>query len=407
MTGRSGVLAGCLIVAISLVGCMPGVLESLQTENRRPVASIAAPGSAAAGQTIVLDGSGSTDPDGDTLRYAWVQVVGPNVVLADANQATASFEVPTVSSDMIASFQLVVTDPAGLQDTASVSVTFSPATVPEPLEAMAGPDLQVISLSQAPLSGGSTGGVGTLRAYMWSTEALTATINEPNQPTTSFSVPAVDERTEIPFTLTVVDEAGQTSTDQLIATVHVPRVRFNMTQGGAPLGEFVVQLNPVKAPQGAPNFLGYVSSGFYDGLVFHRTIPELDPEHTYAIIQGGGFDPALVEKTPGDPIPLESNNNWSNLRGTVAYARTFEPDSATSQFFINVSDNPGFDWAGDSNPGYAVFAEVVEGMDVVDAISQVPTQDLSAAYGGSAAFKRVPVPPVVIESATIEPAGSY
>jgi cyclophilin family peptidyl-prolyl cis-trans isomerase len=133
-------------------------------------------------------------------------------------------------------------------------------------------------------------------------------------------------------------------------------------------GDIVLELNAEKAPVTVENFLGYVKKKHYDGTVFHRVIGTF-------MIQGGGFaatDGKLVEKETGKGIKNEGQNGLSNARGTIAMARTSDPNSATAQFFINVVDNgPSLDYP--SNGGYAVFGKVVEGMDVVDKIKAVPT----------------------------------
>jgi peptidyl-prolyl cis-trans isomerase A (cyclophilin A) len=154
-------------------------------------------------------------------------------------------------------------------------------------------------------------------------------------------------------------------------------------------GDIVVQLDAAKAPKSAENFLQYVKDGHYDGTIFHRVIAGF-------MIQGGGFDETMKQKATRAPIGLESRNGLSNVRGTLAMARTMVPDSATSQFFINVVDNPRLDAANspDGN-GYAVFGKVVAGMDVVDKIRAVPV-------GDKAGHQNVPQQPVVIKKATLE-----
>ncbi|MES3015677.1 MAG: peptidylprolyl isomerase [Pseudomonadota bacterium] len=154
-------------------------------------------------------------------------------------------------------------------------------------------------------------------------------------------------------------------------------------------GDIVLQLDREKAPKSVDNFLGYVKSGHYGGTVFHRVIPNF-------MVQGGGMDKELVEKKTGAPIPLESGNGLSNVRGSVAMARTSDPNSATAQFFINVQDNAFLDQANsrDGN-GYAVFGKVVEGMDVVDKIRAVPTANRGP-------HQNVPVDAVWIKKAQLE-----
>jgi peptidyl-prolyl cis-trans isomerase A (cyclophilin A) len=149
------------------------------------------------------------------------------------------------------------------------------------------------------------------------------------------------------------------------------------------LGEVVLELDAAKAPKSVDNFVQYVNAGHYNGTVFHRVIENF-------MIQGGGFSTEMKEKTTRAPIGLESKNGLTNLRGTIAMARTMDPNSATAQFFINVKDN-GFLNAANSpdGNGYAVFGKVVSGMDVVDKIRAVRT-------GNKGPFQDVPVEPVVI-----------
>jgi cyclophilin family peptidyl-prolyl cis-trans isomerase len=158
-------------------------------------------------------------------------------------------------------------------------------------------------------------------------------------------------------------------------------------------GDIAIDLYPELAPITVDNFVGYVEDGFYDGLVFHRVIEDF-------MIQAGAFDADLNQHTPtSDPIVNESSNGLSNVRGTIAMARTSEPDSATSQFFINHVDNLYLDYHYNNDPcyiGYCVFGEVVAGMDVVDAIAQVPTHSTNG-------MNDVPEEPVIIEKATVIP----
>jgi peptidyl-prolyl cis-trans isomerase A (cyclophilin A) len=152
-------------------------------------------------------------------------------------------------------------------------------------------------------------------------------------------------------------------------------------------GRIVIELQADKAPKTVANFLQYVKDGFYDGTVFHRVIGTF-------MIQGGGFTPELVQKPTRAPIPIESQNGLKNVRGTIAMARTSDPNSATAQFFINVVDNAMLDYPRPDGAGYAVFGHVVEGMDVVDKIRAVPT-------GSRGGMGDVPVAAVVIKSARL------
>ncbi len=147
-------------------------------------------------------------------------------------------------------------------------------------------------------------------------------------------------------------------------------------------GDITLQLFADKAPATVENFLAYVDNGFYTGTIFHRVIPDF-------MIQGGGFTADMTEKETLDPVKNESRNRLHNTRGTVAMARTSDPDSATSQFFINQRNNLRLDWAP-GREGYTVFGEVILGMDVVDFITTAPT-------GRVARHDDVPVEPIVIE----------
>lgn len=153
------------------------------------------------------------------------------------------------------------------------------------------------------------------------------------------------------------------------------------------LGEIKVQLNKEKAPISTENFLSYVKKKHYDGTTFHRVIKTF-------MIQGGGHLPDMTEKPTGKPIKNEATNGLSNKRGTIAMARTNDVDSATAQFFINVVDNQRLDHVDPSRYGYAVFGEVIEGMDVVDKIRDVAT-------GSKGEYQDVPTEPVLIKSVRV------
>jgi len=132
-------------------------------------------------------------------------------------------------------------------------------------------------------------------------------------------------------------------------------------------GDIKIALFPEKAPKTVENFLNYVRSGYYDGTIFHRVINNF-------MIQGGGFEPGMNQKSVGNPIENEASNGLQNTRYSIAMARTSDPHSATAQFFINVNDNHFLDFPGQDGWGYAVFGEVIEGQNIVDAIEQVETR---------------------------------
>ena len=152
-------------------------------------------------------------------------------------------------------------------------------------------------------------------------------------------------------------------------------------------GDIVIELNDEEAPLSAKNFLQYVDSGFYDGTIFHRVIPGF-------VVQGGGLESGLRRKQTEEPIQNEADNGLKNGRGTLSMARTSDPHSATSQFFINLADNAFLDHTAKSGQGwgYAVFGRVVEGMEVVDAIAGEPTGNGD-----------VPVDEIVLTKATRQP----
>lgn len=157
-----------------------------------------------------------------------------------------------------------------------------------------------------------------------------------------------------------------------------PQVKFQTS-----LGDFTVEVYPDKAPKTVENFLQYVKDKQYNGTIFHRVIGNF-------MVQGGGFTPDMNQKATREPIPLEAKNGLKNDRGTIAMARTGNPNSATTQFFINVVDNNGLNAPSPDGYGYAVFGKVTAGMDTIDKIRAVPT-----------AKQDVPVTPILINSATL------
>ena len=163
-----------------------------------------------------------------------------------------------------------------------------------------------------------------------------------------------------------------------------PRVALDTSKG-----RIVIELDAAHAPKTVDNFLSYVRAGHYDGTVFHRVIDGF-------MIQGGGFTPDMVQKPTRPPIANEADNGLKNKRGTVAMARTGDPNSATAQFFVNTVDNAFLDFRSKDPQGwgYAVFGKVVEGLDVVDAIVKVKT-------ASKGPFQDVPAEPVVIRKAAV------
>lgn len=154
-------------------------------------------------------------------------------------------------------------------------------------------------------------------------------------------------------------------------------------------GDITLKLDTENAPKTCANFIDYVKEGFYDGLIFHRVINGF-------MVQGGGFEPGMKQRPTKAPIENEADNGLKNKEGTVAMARTMDPHSATAQFFINVADNSFLDFKSKTTEGwgYAVFGEVVEGMDVVNRIKAIPTTS-------KAGMQDVPTEDVVIEKAVL------
>jgi peptidyl-prolyl cis-trans isomerase A (cyclophilin A) len=161
-----------------------------------------------------------------------------------------------------------------------------------------------------------------------------------------------------------------------------PQVLFKTS-----LGEFTVEVYPNKAPKTVDNFLRYVKDKHYDGTVFHRVMDGF-------MVQGGGFTADMKQKPTRAPIALEAMNGLKNEVGTIAMARTSDPNSATSQFFINVVNNPGLNAPQPDGYGYTVFGKVVAGMDVVDKIRAVPV-------GNQGMFQNVPRTPITIVSVNL------
>ena len=164
-----------------------------------------------------------------------------------------------------------------------------------------------------------------------------------------------------------------------------PRVTLETSKG-----KIVIELYPDKAPKTVANFITYVKAGFYDGTIFHRVIPGF-------MIQGGGFTPDMQQKETRPPIQNEADNGLTNDRGTISMARTNDPNSASSQFFLNVASNASLNHTGKTVQGwgYAVFGKIVEGMDVADHIVAVPR-------GSRGPYQDVPKDPVLIKKATVE-----
>lgn len=168
-----------------------------------------------------------------------------------------------------------------------------------------------------------------------------------------------------------------------LTTFSKPQVVLETTKGN-----IEVELYEDKAPETVKNFLSYVNEGFYNGTIFHRVIGDF-------MIQGGGFDINLQKKKTKDPIKNEADNRISNDVGTIAMARTSDPNSATAQFFINVENNSNLNYTSPANPGYAVFGRVKMGMTVVNAIKKAGTKS-------NGPFRNLPVENIIIKKAYVK-----
>lgn len=361
----------------------------------------------APGETVELRATATASADGGAIRYAWVQIAGRGVAIEDADAAVAQFAVPSLPDADTLRFLVTTRNELGETGRAEVSVTV-PA---DPnygqdadedgggggssvrVAARAGADQTVSPEDQVTLDGATSRGEA-LR-YLWRQTAGTeVTLEGAESAQATFTAPAYDaetsENNELTFELLVRDVAGRRSTDEVVVRVLNPsqntgsdKPRVRMTTN---LGSFTIELYSDDAPVTVENFLQYVDDGHYDGLIFHRVIAGF-------VIQGGGYTPELVERPTRDPIVNESDNGLSNQRGTLSMARKNDPDSATSQFFVNLVDNSATLDPRDGRSGYAVFGRVVEGMEVVDTIATVEKESRGQ-------FSDIPVEDVVIQSAS-------
>jgi peptidyl-prolyl cis-trans isomerase A (cyclophilin A) len=197
------------------------------------------------------------------------------------------------------------------------------------------------------------------------------------------SQPLLTRRGASSLLAALLTSASLMLSQSVLAQTAAPKVRLTTS-----MGDIVLELNPGKAPRTVENFLLYVNDKHYDGTVFHRVISNF-------MIQGGGFTPDLQQKPTKSPIPLEAGNGLKNDRGAIAMARTGNPNSATSQFFINTVDNANLNAPKPDGHGYAVFGKVVSGMDVVDKMRTV-------AVGDQGMHQNVPTTPITILKATLE-----
>ncbi len=393
--------------------CLAQVLPpgcSLSASNTPPVTperqiittQATAPATANVGDTVTMSATATADVDGGGVSYSWLQTGGPGVTIVDATQYAASFVAPSLATDQVLKFLVTTSNERGDAGRAEVGITVAadpnygatasqPSSNVNPPVARVGPDREVAGAASVALDASAS--TGDTLTYAWTqTSGTSVTLKSARQARAEFTAPAYvpGDTNQLEFQVTITDSRGRHSTDSIMITILPPNPSDDPDQTpnfkiATTLGEIVVELDRTKAPISTNNFQQYVQDKFYDGTLFHRVIPDF-------VIQGGGFEPGLVQKQTRDPITNESNNGLSNLLGTIAMARTTDPNSATSQFYINLKDNTQLDYQ-DGQEGYAVFGHVVSGMDVANAIANVPTQSTQG-------FDNVPVTDVVITSIT-------
>ncbi len=396
-----------LAVAASIGGC-PGVFQPADTSDFEITAS--APGVLAAREAATMSASASAGGAAMTdVEYRWVQLSGAGVEIIDRYTSTATFVAPSTPENEMLRFMVIATARSGAVKQAELEIAVQRdanygadpdgAEVVSPPTASAGLDQEVNAGEEVTLSASGSTGLG-LR-YAWAEiNGDRIELASPTRVRTTFTAPDYEAGADntYSFEVTVTDARGRTASDEVSVTVlettdpndggpepgdnprTKPQVRFRTS-----LGNFTVELEPDLAPLSVANFLQYVDDDFYRNTVFHRVIPDF-------VVQGGGFTTDLTRKETRDAIALEADNGLRNDRGTLAMARTDVPDSATSQFYVNLVDNDSLN-ATDTFPGYTVFGRVVEGMDVIDAIADVQTGTVDG-------LQDVPLEDVVVLSAT-------
>lgn len=379
----------CLTVALStLLVCLPAGCPPTAPAPSAPAVTAgvidtsgtASVSTADVGQSVRLDATVDASV-GAAVSYSWIQTAGPGVPIGGADTASAVFDSPSLESDQTLVFRVTTRNAAGDVGHAELSVLVLAdprfgGTVGgdgDDLVARAGVDQTVDSRATVVLDGSASTGVNLSYEWRLASGELQPEIQSPNSVRASFEAPLNFTVTSIRlvFELTVRDVGGRVARDRIIITVR-PELGDGTVGSGktivrikTTMGTIDIELDPENAPITVENFLQYVDDGFYEGTIFHRVIADF-------VVQGGGLLPDMSEKPTRDPITNESDKTPPNTRGTVAMARTTDPDSATSQFYFNVADNPDLDATSGAN-GYAVFGRVTAGMDVVDAIAAVKT----------------------------------
>jgi len=276
---------------------------------------------------------------------------------------------------------------------------------PAVLDVLASAPASAKASDEIPLTASIVNAADPGASYVWyQVFGRSVELSDSTSASPRFAAPSVAGDQELRFRVDVRTPGGGMGSAEVTVRVEAdPNFGFNATPAGAPgasdndpkprvriitsKGTILLELDRATAPLTVNNFLRYVTDGHYDGTIFHRVIPDF-------VIQGGGFEPGLVEKDTRPPIINEGNNGVKNARGTIAMARTTDPDSARAQFFINTVDNDSLDYRPDQ-PGYAVFGRVIDGMTVVDDIAAVETGTQSTPQGQP--FQDVPVEDVTID----------
>ena len=396
-------LAVSALIPLGPLGCPPTELPS---DSNTPVErgtvlteTEVVGGTATVGQVVTLRAMATPSVAGAAVFYAWLQTEGPGVPIQNADSATASFTAPSVQVQRRLTFTVTTRDETGAVGRADVSVQIaadpnfgqptSQATGPK---ANAGADQVVLPGDTVTLDGSKS--TGNNLTYHWrEVSGATVTLSATDTAQTQFVAPAFDPNSPniLLFELAITDASSRSMTDRVQVKLRDPSLSDHVMLVDTSLGKITVELDPNAAPITVANFLQYVDDGFFDGTIFHRVIPGF-------VIQGGGFLPGLIQKQTRPPIVNEANNGLSNVRGSIAMARTSDPNSATCQFFINVANNiaggdgqSNLDTGGVSPEGYAVFGKVTAGMDVADAIAAVAT-------GTQQSFSDVPNVDVLINS---------
>ncbi len=303
-------------------GC-PLLSEPILDDAGPPQPQASAPDRAAGGEQVELTASVAGADDEGTISYQWYQTYGRVVDLQNANTAAARFVAPLVTKDHTLRFRVDARNPAGATGSAEAAVTIIGKSWPD--------------------GGSDTTGQGDDSSASGDSEA--DGISDDSRTGSS-------------------DDTGTTSGDKFTSAADEDRVFLVTTKG-----KIVIELYATDAHLTVKNFQTYVREDFYRGTIFHRVTQDEDGEGE--IVQGGGYLPGMEYKDPThSPVPNESDNGLNNVRGTVAMARTSDPDSATSQFFFNLKVHPEYDWQ-EGEPGYTVFGHVVQGMSVVDEIGRV------------------------------------